>query len=68
MEQFVKDYLKHIEMEGDYTSGYIACEVCGDKSFTVIRDIISIGKDTTGKLPVVACDTCGFSLSEPSLQ
>ncbi len=65
MEQFLKDYMKHIEMEGSYTSEYIPCEVCGDKEHTVVRDVISIGKGAFGKLPVVTCNTCGFLFQNP---
>jgi hypothetical protein len=65
VEQFLKDYMAHIQMEGDYTSEYIACEICGSRSHTVIREVISIGKGAFGKLPVVACDTCGFLFQNP---
>lgn len=65
MEQFLKEYLQHIQMEGDYTSEYIPCEICGDKSYTIIREVISIGKGSFGKLPVVACNTCGFLYQNP---
>ena len=65
MEQFLKEYMKHIDMEGDYTSEYIPCEICGDESNTVVRDVISIGRGAFGKLPVVTCNTCGFLYQNP---
>jgi SAM-dependent methyltransferase len=65
MEQFLKDYMKHIEMDGDYISEYIPCEICGDDSSTIVREVISIGKGAFGKLPVVTCNTCGFLFQNP---
>lgn len=65
MEQFLKDFLKNIEMSGDYTSEYISCEVCGEPTYTIIRDKISIGKGKYGKLPVVSCNNCGFLYQNP---
>jgi SAM-dependent methyltransferase len=65
MEQFLKDYLQHLQMEGSYASEYIACEICGDTHHTVVRDVISIGKGVFGKLPVVACNACGFLFQNP---
>jgi SAM-dependent methyltransferase len=65
MESYLKDYLRHIEMEGSYTSEMIPCEICNDTHFTVVREVISIGKGAFGKLPVVACNTCGFLFQNP---
>jgi SAM-dependent methyltransferase len=65
METFLKDYLRHIQMEGDYTSEYIPCEICGDPASTVVREEISLGKGIFGKLPVVTCNTCGFLYQNP---
>ncbi|AEF99593.1 class I SAM-dependent methyltransferase [Methylomonas methanica] len=65
MEQFLKEYLQHIQMEGDYSSEYIPCEICGDHACTIVREVISIGKGAFGKLPVVACNSCGFLYQNP---
>ncbi len=65
MKKFLKDYLNHIQMESNYASKNIPCEICGDTHTTLIRETISIGKGAYGKLPVVACNTCGFLFQNP---
>lgn len=65
METFQKEYLGHIGMEEDYSSEFIPCEVCGNTTFTVIREIIDIGRKKYGKFPVIACNTCGFLCQNP---
>lgn len=65
MEQYLKDYLEHLEMKGRYTAQDVPCEVCGSRENTVIRDVISIGRDAFGKLPVIACNRCGYLYQSP---
>ncbi len=65
MEKYLGDYLAHLGMEGEYSAEDVPCEVCGCAETTVVREIISIGKDTFGKLPVVACNRCGFLYQSP---
>ena len=60
MEKYLKDYLKNIRMEGEYFAKDIECEICNCSSNTTIGNIINIGKNSYGKLPVVACNACGF--------
>lgn len=52
----------------DYTSGQINCEICGSSQSTVIRENISLGKGLIGKLPVVACNSCGFLYQNPRFE
>jgi len=65
MEQYLEDYLKNLGMEGDYHAQDLPCEVCGCSENTVIREIITIGKGAFGKLPVVACNRCGYLYQSP---
>ena len=59
MEDFVKEYLVKIGMDGSYTSTYIKCEICSTEENTIIRENVSLGNDEYTKLPVVSCNNCG---------
>lgn len=65
MEDFQTEYLKHIGIEGEYSSKQISCEICSGSQCTVIRDNVSLGRGKIGKLPVVACNICGFLYQNP---
>lgn len=65
MKKYLKDYLDHVGMKGKYEAKKISCEVCGFSESTLIRDLISIGRDAFGKLPVVACNRCGYLYQNP---
>jgi len=65
MQKYLIDYLSNIAMENNYVSRDIRCEICNDSEYTVIRDIISIGKGKYGRLPVVTCNKCGFLYQNP---
>ena len=65
MQQYLKDYLAHLKLHGEYISKDIPCEICDCTEYTTIREIISIGKDFFGKMPVVACNRCGFLFQNP---
>lgn len=67
MEKFLRDYIRHLKMSSNYRSMNLPCEICGCAEYTTIREIISIGKDKFGKLPVVACNRCGFLYQTPRL-
>ena len=68
MENYLKKYLKHIQMETNYIVSDINCEICDSKENTVIRENISLGKGLIGKLPVVACNNCGFLYQNPRFE
>ena len=68
MENYLEKYLKHIQMETHYIVSDINCEICNCKENTVIRENISLGKDLIGKLPVVACNNCGFLYQNPRFE
>ncbi len=65
MEQYLKDYIKHLEIKGDYSSEHISCEICGHNDYTLVRETINLGKGVFGKLPVVSCNRCGFVFQNP---
>tara|TARA_B100001964_G_C14238292_1_gene603621 strand:+ start:570 stop:1496 length:927 start_codon:yes stop_codon:yes gene_type:complete len=65
MEEYINKYLSHVGMRGDYTAKLYPCEICGDTKATIIREIIDIGKEAFGRLPVVACNSCGFLFQNP---
>ncbi len=65
MELFIKDYLNHLGMDMKYIPKTIPCEICVNTKTTTIRETISIGKDSFGKLPVEACNRCGFLFQNP---
>jgi len=68
LPDFLREYLVHLEMEPVYTAAPIACEVCGCAEQTTIREQIDIGRDRTGRWPVVACDRCGFLYQNPRFE
>ena len=65
MHDYLKEYLNYIGAEGNYTSEMIRCEVCSEEQHTMVREVVSIGIDVFGKLPVVSCNTCGFLFQNP---
>ncbi|MBF0215774.1 MAG: methyltransferase domain-containing protein [Candidatus Omnitrophica bacterium] len=65
MEKYLSEYLEHLGMKGKYTAENIPCEICGSKDLVTVREIISIGKDAFGKLPVVSCKRCGYLFQGP---
>ena len=69
MEKYVAEYLGHIGIENDnYKHEMVKCEICDSKEFTIIRDVISLGKNTYGKLPIQACDKCGHIMQNPRFE
>ncbi len=61
-----KDYLKFIKIKQNYKTRIIDCEICSSKHHSQIRDIVSVGnKNYFAKLPVVACNVCGFLFQNP---
>ena len=65
MTKYQKEYLDNIGIGCDYSTGFIPCDICGDQEYTVIRETIDIGNGAFGKLPVVACNTCGLLYLNP---
>ena len=62
----VKDYLEYIKIEKNYKREKINCEICSSDEHTLIREISSVGNDNYfAKLPVVACNQCGFLFQNP---
>jgi len=62
---FLADYLQHVGMENRYAWHDVPCEVCGGDEHTIIREQCDIGLQKFGKLPVVACNRCGFLFQSP---
>ena len=61
MDSYLKEYLDYIEIQGDYTSEMIRCEICTEERHTIVREIVSIGVDVFGKLPVVNFSAGGIA-------
>jgi SAM-dependent methyltransferase len=58
-------YLAHVGIEGSFDRTEVPCEVCGTSSSTLIRETADIGRGKRARLPVVACDRCGFLFQNP---
>ncbi|MBN1124185.1 MAG: class I SAM-dependent methyltransferase [Sedimentisphaerales bacterium] len=66
--EYIRTYLAHLGMEDRYRSETIPCEICGFEESTTIREIIDLGRDCFGKLPVVACNRCGCLFQNPRFE
>lgn len=66
MESYAVEYLNHVGMSAvNCEHTMVPCEICSCSEFTVIRDVISLGKGRYGKLPVQACNRCGYLMQNP---
>tara|TARA_B100001093_G_scaffold463795_1_gene480142 strand:- start:2187 stop:3116 length:930 start_codon:yes stop_codon:yes gene_type:complete len=65
MENFLKDYLNKIGMNGNYSASKIPCEICSSEENTIIRENVSLGNNEYTKLPVVSCNNCGYIFQNP---
>ncbi|MBN1817465.1 MAG: class I SAM-dependent methyltransferase [Sedimentisphaerales bacterium] len=65
---YIREYLAHLGMEDRYRIQTIPCEICGFEECTIIREIIDLGKDGFGRLPVAACNRCGYLFQNPRFE
>ncbi|XYI03925.1 class I SAM-dependent methyltransferase [Sorangium sp. So ce1128] len=65
MDSFLVDYLRHIGIMEGVTASVVDCEVCGGAEFVTVVNIVDIGKDAFGKLPIQCCTACGFMMQNP---
>jgi len=62
---YIVDYLNHIGIANKYKAKEINCEFCGFYEFSLVRDVIDVGKGKFAKLPVVSCNRCGGLFQNP---
>ncbi|QCP55102.1 class I SAM-dependent methyltransferase [Trinickia violacea] len=58
-------YLEAIGIVDGVTSQSIACEVCGHTGYEIVVDSVATTEGRFDRLPVVACELCGFLYQNP---
>jgi len=64
-----RDYLKYVGAGNkNFKYEMAPCEICDGTEFTVMREIVGIGQGKYGKLPVQACNRCGYLMQNPRFE